>query len=135
MLHRIVNRYRAPTKTGARVAFYLPVSDPLDDQPIDEHERRIQQELLAYLLDNPGAMDTVEGIWTWWLPRHEARMGIDRVAQALNHLEADGFIDRTGDPAHPLYRLRHTVKSDDGARVLSLESDPTISRHITGGDE
>jgi hypothetical protein len=110
------------------------VSEPLEEPPIDEHERRIQQELLAYLLDNPGAMDTVEGIWAWWLPRHEARMGIERVAQALSHLEAEGFIDRIGDPLRPLYRLHPAVGLEDGAGFLSLESDPTIRRHITGGD-
>ena len=71
-----------------------------------EHEHRIQQELLSYLIENPGAMDTLEGIAAWWLPRHEVRVGVEVVARALHRLEYDGVIERTGDPERPLFRLR-----------------------------
>ena len=71
-----------------------------------EHEERIQQELLGYLLDNPGAMDTLEGIAAWWLPRHEVRVGVELVARALERLESEGVIERAGGPDRPLFRLR-----------------------------
>jgi hypothetical protein len=82
------------------------VSDP--EIPATDHEQRIQQELLQYLLENPGAMDTLEGIAAWWLPRHEARVGVEHVARALARLETEGIIERTGDPERPLFRLRRT---------------------------
>lgn len=75
-------------------------------QPAHEHEHRIQQELLSYLLENPGAMDTLDGIAAWWLPRHEVRVGVEMVARALQQLEFDGVIERAGDPDRPLFRLR-----------------------------
>jgi hypothetical protein len=81
------------------------VSDQLDQTP-SGHEERIQHELLRYLLQNPGAMDTLEGIVTWWLPRHEARAGLERVVRAIEGLEAKGIVERAGDPDRPLFRLR-----------------------------
>jgi hypothetical protein len=89
------------------------VSDRPDHRPT-EHDDRIQQELLGYLLDNPGAMDTLEGIVTWWLPRHEARVGTEPVARALERLEADGVVERAGDRDRPLYRLRATAALPHG---------------------
>jgi hypothetical protein len=90
------------------------------DHPATEHEDRIQQELLGYLLDNPGAMDTLEGIVTWWLPRHEARVGMDPVARALERLEASGVVERAGDRDRPLYRLRATPTLPHGGVQGSL---------------
>ena len=58
------------------------------------------------MLENPAAMDTLEGIAAWWLPRHEVRVGLKQVARALEHLEADGVIERAGDPERPMFRLR-----------------------------
>lgn len=91
------------------------VSDQLDQSATD-HEERIQQELLRYLLDNPGAMDTLEGIVTWWLPRHEARTGVDRVVRAIEGLEAKGIVERAGDPDRPLFRLRPNPSLHRGGR-------------------
>ena len=71
-----------------------------------EVEHRIQEELTSYWNSNPSAMDTLEGIATWWLPRHEARVGLKQIERALEQLEADGLIERTGDPTRPMFRLR-----------------------------
>jgi hypothetical protein len=98
-------RLPSPLAIGPRVALDAGVSDQLDHSATG-HEDRIQQELLGYLLDNPGAMDTLEGIVTWWLPRHEVRVGLERVAGAIERLEAKGLIERAGDPDRPLFRLR-----------------------------
>lgn len=99
---------------GPQVASGIGVSDQLDPSAT-EHGDRIQQELLGYLLDNPGAMDTLEGIVTWWLPRHEVRVGAERVAQALERLEAKGLVERAGDRDRPLFRLRATPALPPGS--------------------
>ena len=63
-------------------------------------------ELLGYLREHPNAMDTLKGIAEWWLPRHRVRVEVERVAQALQTLEARGLIERIGGEDRPLYRLR-----------------------------
>jgi hypothetical protein len=98
----------------------VAVSDP--EITATDHEQRIQQELLQYLLENPGAMDTLEGIAAWWLPRHEARVGVEHVARALARLEAEGVIERTGDPERPLFRLRRVPARLNGAEPMPLDA-------------
>ena len=71
-----------------------------------EHEARIRGEVLDYLRQHPHAMDSLEGIVTWWLPRHEVRVGAELVARALETLEDEGVLERIGDAERPLFRLR-----------------------------
>ena len=79
-------------------------------------QHRIQEELIAYWDNNPSAMDTLEGIAAWWLPRHEVRVGLKQVEQALEQLEADGLIERAGDPTRPMFRLRKPHPSKTNGR-------------------
>jgi Fe2+ or Zn2+ uptake regulation protein len=71
-----------------------------------DHEARIRGEVLDYLRQHPHAMDSLEGIATWWLPRHEVRVGVELVARALEQLEDEGLLERVGDAERPLFRLR-----------------------------
>jgi Arc/MetJ family transcription regulator len=71
-----------------------------------EQEARIRQEILDYLSGHPHAMDSLEGIATWWLPRHEARIDIGLVARALEALQVNGWLERVGDAERPLFRRR-----------------------------
>jgi hypothetical protein len=71
-----------------------------------EHEARIRQEILDYLSEHPHAMDSLEGIATWWLPRHEARADIGLVVRALEALQVQGWLERVGDAERPLFRRR-----------------------------
>ena len=70
----------------------------------------LEADVRRHLRENPGAMDSIEGIAAWWLPRHEVRVGVELVARALERLEMDGLIERTGDPDRPLYRLRQVAQ-------------------------
>lgn len=50
----------------------------------------IAAEIKHYLAMNPGAADSVEGIWRWWLPPSFAHARRATVEQALARLVADG---------------------------------------------
>jgi hypothetical protein len=78
----------------------------VDDRESTEHDA-ICDELLGYLREHPNAMDTLEGIADWWLPRHRVRTEVERVAQALRTLEQRELIERIGHD-RPLYRLRRS---------------------------
>jgi Fe2+ or Zn2+ uptake regulation protein len=101
------------------VAFSHCVIDRHDPSLRTELEARIRREVLEYLCEHPHAMDNLEGIATWWLPRHEVRVGVEQVARALESLETDGFVERIGDAERPLFRLRSGHVSGDG-----VASDP-----------
>jgi hypothetical protein len=48
--------------------------------------------ILAYLLDNPEAEDTIDGIVEWWVMRQRIRYETTRVKQALSKLVNEGLI-------------------------------------------
>ena len=74
---------------------------------MDESNRdALCDAILGYLQEHPNAMDTLTGIVDWWLPRQRVHLLTERVAEALQTLEARGLIERVGNESHPLFRLR-----------------------------
>jgi hypothetical protein len=74
---------------------------------VDQSERdRVCDAVLGYLQEHPHAMDTLDGIADWWLPRHWVRVEVDRVAEALRILEERGLVERIGSEDRPLFRLK-----------------------------
>ena len=55
-------------------------------------DSKIGNEILAYLVENPKAQDTLEGIVEWWLLEREIKFEIARVKEALSDLVAKGLI-------------------------------------------
>ena len=78
---------------------------PFADRP-DDVDVAMRQELLEYLREHPHAMDSLEGVVEWWLPRHTIRITVERVARALEALTRDGHIEKVSDGEHVWYRLR-----------------------------
>lgn len=61
--------------------------------PGDEHEiARIAAELRAYLEQNEGAADTLDGIVRWWWQLQRYRVISQQVERALTLLEAQGVV-------------------------------------------
>lgn len=81
------------------------MSDPVSG-PDHERAEALQRELLAYLREHPHAMDTVEGIAAWWLPRYQVRVAVESVARALETLASRGLLEPVADGNRMLYRLR-----------------------------
>lgn len=54
---------------------------------MSETERaHIVSAILEYLLENPRAQDTLEGIYQWWLPQQRVRTDRATVTEALGEL-------------------------------------------------
>jgi Fe2+ or Zn2+ uptake regulation protein len=53
---------------------------------------KISREILEYLLENPNAQDTQEGIVEWWLLQQEITRSTGLVRGALNILVNQGFL-------------------------------------------
>jgi hypothetical protein len=58
----------------------------------NDHDFKIGNEILAYLVENPKAQDTLEGIVEWWLLEREIKFETARVKEALSKLVAKELI-------------------------------------------
>jgi hypothetical protein len=60
----------------------------------DERARAIAQEVEAYLARYPDAVDNVEGIVRWWLPRLRLEEALAELERALELLIVRGVLTR-----------------------------------------
>ena len=66
----------------------------------------VAYEILQYLVDNPNAQDTLEGIVTWWLLVRAVKHRIALVKEALAMLVEDGLvIAQQGSDSRTHYRI------------------------------
>jgi hypothetical protein len=80
------------------------MEDALPQPELDENE--LCDALLAYLREHPRAMETVEGIAEWWIPRHRVRVELESLGRALQRLESLGLIERMYLGGDWLYRMK-----------------------------
>lgn len=71
----------------------------------EKDKRQACQHILGYLLDNPDAGDTLDGIVGWWLLHQRIRFETLTVAQAVAKLVNDGLIvAQQGPDSRIIYR-------------------------------
>jgi len=83
------------------------------------NDRRVElaHEILQYLIDNPNAQDTVEGITTWWLLVRTIKHQTALVKEALAMLVRDGLvIAQEGGDSRTYYKLNLRRRK----RIVSL---------------
>ncbi len=72
-------------------------------------ELKIGNEILAYLVENPKAKDTLEGIVEWWLLERQIKFQTARVKEALSDLVARGLIlEKKGSNSQIHYRINQS---------------------------
>lgn len=74
-------------------------------------------EILQYLVDNPNAQDTLEGIVTWWLLVRTIKYQKALVKEALDMLVRDGLvIESRGSDS----RIHYKINQRRRKRIISL---------------
>lgn len=74
----------------------------------NKEKREACQYILAYLLDNPDAGDTFDGIVEWWLLHQRIRFETRTVSEAVAKLVADGLIvEQKGPDSRTIYRAHN----------------------------
>jgi DNA-binding transcriptional ArsR family regulator len=53
---------------------------------------KLEQSILNYLVMQPSAKDTFQGIAEWWIMKEQIDQSVDRISKALEKLVAEGFI-------------------------------------------
>jgi hypothetical protein len=78
----------------------MPAQYQMNERP------EIAFEILQYLVDNPKAQDTLEGIVTWWLLVRTIKQQRQSVKEALAILVEDGFvIAKKGSDTRTYYKI------------------------------
>ena len=68
--------------------------------------RAVIQAVLRYLIKNPDAKDTIEGIFKWWLPKGQDELGRDEAETALDFPVSKGWLTvRQSTPSTKVYGL------------------------------
>jgi hypothetical protein len=94
------NAFALRMRLGTAIALQGAMSDP------PERDDALCDEVLGYLREHPRATDTLEGIAGWWIPRHQVRVGVERVSRALDTLVRRGQVEWVDEGGRRLYRLR-----------------------------
>ena len=81
---------------------------------------QIGNEILAYLVENPKAQDTLEGIVEWWLLERKIEFVTASVKEALSELVGKGLIlEHKGLNSQTHYRINQK-KYEDIKKLVKL---------------
>lgn len=81
-------------------------------------ESEIVRSLLGYLINNPNAQDTLEGIVEWWLLQMKLESNTVKVKEALAGLVAKGLILECAGSDSRLRYMINDGKSDEIRALL-----------------
>lgn len=85
-------------------------------------ESEVARDLLGYLIENPDAEDTLEGIVEWWLLERRIHIAIIKVKQALEQMSAKGLIlTRMGSDS----RVRYLINNDRREEIVAAFNQQT----------
>jgi len=83
---------------------------------------KIAADMRRYLERHPKAMDTLEGIAGWWIPRQRYEEARGKVAQALAYLESRGEIARREMPDGRTLFLKPRQSGETSGKTVSAEN-------------
>ena len=71
-----------------------------------DEELKTVYRILRYLVENPNAQDTLEGVVEWWLRDKYTKRNVMRVKEALEELvSADLILQRQGKESRIYYKI------------------------------
>jgi hypothetical protein len=72
------------------------------------NQRELESDIISYLMKNPEAKDTAEGIAQFWLPPHHQSVALEEVERVLDELvkESKLTVVAKGNESKVVYRLK-----------------------------
>ncbi len=75
-------------------------------------------KILAYLLDNPDAQDTLEGIVEWWLLQQDIKRSVTLIRMTVDGLIHKGFLlERQGNDKTKYYQVNRNRLEEISALI------------------
>ena len=81
------------------------MNTPESQKTADPSDGELAREVLDYLAEDSGAMDTLQGIAEWWLLRQRVRRVVRQVERAAA-ADCGGALEAVGSGPTRRYRLR-----------------------------
>ncbi len=80
---------------------------------MDDKRVKVAYEILRYLIKNPGAQDTLEGVVDWWLLGRNIKYQKLVVKKALDMMIEDGLvIAHQGPDSRTVYKLYRSQRKN-----------------------
>jgi len=79
----------------------------------------LDQQILEYLITQPDAKDTVEGIIEWWLPATRSGVKLEEVERVLAELAAKDWVTVTQTGSRAVVYGLQRIRLDDIKQFLS----------------
>lgn len=96
----------------------------MDEQGISRPLRALESAVLEYLLKNPDATDSAEGIRRWWLPQSCADFSMTQLEQVLLLMLREKLLQQHGGgPLVPVYGLNKNAISQIKTRLGIADSE------------
>ena len=71
-----------------------------------DETQKTSHRILAYLMDNPEAQDTLEGIVDWWLLQQDIKRNVALIRKTVDGLIHKGFLlERQGTGSTKYYQV------------------------------
>jgi len=87
----------------------------------DETVQEIGYRILNYVVENPNAQDTLEGIVEWWLLDRLTVSNVNKVKEALTHLVATHLVlERKGKESRTYYKINSHKLKEISERLESV---------------
>ena len=87
----------------------------------DETVQQIGYRILNYLVENPNAQDTLEGIVEWWLLDRLTVSNVTKVKEALANLVAAHLVlERKGKESRTYYKINSHKLKEISERLESV---------------
>ena len=87
----------------------------------DETVQQIGYRILNYLVENPNAQDTLEGIVEWWLLDRLTVSNVNKVKEALAHLVAAHLVlESKGKESRTYYKINSHKLKEISERLESV---------------
>jgi len=88
--------------------------------------KQVSHQILQYLVRNPDAQDTLEGILQWWLLEQQIRNSATTVREALEWLISKDLVrTRQGADMRTYFRVNEAKYEDISALLGSNDSERT----------
>lgn len=88
----------------------------------ESRQLNVTQAVLAYLMDNPDAHDTLVGIAEWWLLEQQIKTQTAAIRKALAELVSEGLIlERRGKDSQVHYRINKRKSQEIRKRLKQYD--------------
>ena len=88
-----------------------------------DETQETSHKILAYLMDNPDAQDTFEGIVDWWLLRQDIKRNVTLIRKTVDGLIHKGFLlERQGHGRTKYYQVNRERLPEISALIRKRRS-------------